>query len=106
MKPLLERPGQAALLARELIAAKALAEGDVEFARDTFEVLDVDINAPGAMRERVSRALATLPARTVNLDAPAATPAVTTETPPTPAPAAGAPAQDATPAAPTGQPQQ
>jgi len=106
MKPLLERPGQAALLARELIAAKALAEGDVEFARDTFEVLDVDIKAPGAMRERVSRALATLPARAVNLDAPAATPAVTTETPATPAPAAGAPAQDATPAAPTGQPQQ
>jgi hypothetical protein len=106
MKPLLDRPGQAALLARELIAAKALAEGDVEFARDTFEVLDVDINAPGAMRERVSRALATLPARAVNLDAPAATPAVTTETPAKPAPAAGAPAQDATPAAPTGQPQQ
>ena len=103
MKPLLDRPGQAALLARELIAAKALAEGDVEFARDTFEVLDVDINAPGAMRERVSRALATLPARAVNLDAPAPTPAVTTETPATPAPP---PPQDATPAAPTGQPQQ
>ncbi len=102
LKPLLDQPGQASLLARELIAAKALAEGDVEFARDTFEVLDVDINAPGAMRERVSRALATLPARSVNLDAPATpatAPAVTPEVP-------TAPAQDAAPAAPTGQPQQ
>jgi hypothetical protein len=105
LKPLLDRPGQSALLARELIAAKALAEGDVEFARDTFEVLDVDITAPGAMRERVSRALATLPARAVDLDAPVATPAA-----PAPATDAVAPpprsAQDATPAAPTGQPQQ
>jgi hypothetical protein len=99
LQPLLGKPGQSALLARELIAAKALAEGDVEFARDTFEALDVDINAPGAMRERVARALATLPARNVNLDAPAApaaTPADTTETP-------ALPTQDAVPAAPTGQ---
>ena len=97
LKPLLDKSGQSALLARELIAAKALAEGDVEFARDTFEVLDVDINAPAAMRERVSRALATLPARAVNLDAPAAPAAVPSET---------TPAQDAAPAAPTGQPPQ
>jgi len=98
LKPLLDKSGQASLLAREVIAAKALAEGDIEFARDTFEVLDVDINAPGAMRERVARALATLPPRAVNLDAPAAAPAAPPATPAvTPAPA---------PASSTGQQQQ
>jgi hypothetical protein len=106
LKPLLDKGGQAALLAREVIAAKALAEGDVEFARDTFEALDADLNAPQAMRDRITRALATLPARQVNLDAPAA-PAATPETTPAPAPTAPAPAQPApAPAAPTGQPQQ
>jgi hypothetical protein len=105
LKPLLDKPGQAQLLAREVIAAKALAEGDVEFARDTFEVLNVDLNAPVAMRERIARALATLPARAVNLDAPA-TPAATPATTPAPAPDAAAPTTPAAPAAPTGQPQQ
>lgn len=83
LKPLLDKEGQATLLARELIAAKALAEGDTDYARDTFEALSVDLNAPQAMRQRVAQALATLPTREVNLDAPA-TPAAT----PTPAPAA------------------
>lgn len=109
LKPLLDQTGQAALLARELVAAKALAEGDVEFARDTFEVLNVDLNAPIAMRERVGRALATLPARAVNLDAPAtpaATPAVTPSTTPAPDATAPAPTAPTAPAAPTGQPQQ
>jgi hypothetical protein len=58
------------------------------------------------MRERIARALATLPARAVNLDAPAA-PAVAPATTPAPAPdAAAAPTTPAAPAAPTGQPQQ
>ena len=108
LKPLLDKGGQAALLAREVVAAKALAEGDVEFARDTFEVLDADLNVPRAMRERVARALTTLPPREVNLDAPA-TPAAapaTTPAPATDAPAPATPAPEAPPAAPTGQPQQ
>lgn len=99
LKPLLDKGTQASLLARELVAAKALAEGDVDFARDTFETLNVDINAPQAMRQRVAQALATLPQREVNLDAPklgaAAAPAASAPAVPTPAPAAQ-----------TGQPQQ
>ena len=104
LKPLLDKGSQASLLARELVAAKALAEGDMDFARDTFEALNVDINAPQAMRQRVSQALATLPQRAVDLDAPKpATPAAPAATP------AATPAQPAAPAAPaaqTGQPQQ
>jgi hypothetical protein len=106
LKPLLDKQGQASLLAKELIAAKALAEGDITFARDTFEVLSVDLNAPLAMRDRVTRALQTLPQREVNLDAPA-TPAPATDA--APAPAATPPADTAAPAAPAeqpGQPQQ
>lgn len=97
LKPLLDKTGQTSLLAKELIAAKALAEGDIDFARDTFETLSVDLNAPLAMRDRIGRALATLPARQVNLDAPAPAPA---------APAAPAETTPAAPAAQTGQPQQ
>lgn len=105
LKPLLDKEGQASLLARELVAAKALAEGDVEFARDTFETLSIDINAPQAMRQRVEQALASMPARTVNLDAPVlATPAPAAAPAETPAQPA-APASQ-TPAAQTGQPQQ
>ena len=97
LKPLVDKEGQVALLAKELIAAKALAGGDVDRARDIFETLSVDLNAPQAMRQRVTQVLATLPARAVNLDAPAA-PATTTPDVTTPA---AAPA----PAAPNGQPQ-
>lgn len=104
LKPLLDKGSQASLLARELVAAKALAEGDMDFARDTFEALNVDINAPQAMRQRVAQALATLPQRAVDLDAPKpATPAAPAAT------TAATPAQPAAPAAPaaqTGQPQQ
>lgn len=104
LKPLLDKGSQASLLARELVAAKALAEGDMDFARDTFEALNVDINAPQAMRQRVAQALATLPQRAVDLDAPKpATPVAPAATP------AATPAQPAAPAAPaaqTGQPQQ
>lgn len=98
LKPLLAKEGQVSLLAQELVASKALATGDVERARDMFETLSVDINAPQAMRQRVSQVLATLPARAINLDAPSKPAA----TPPAAAPEVVPPA----PAAPTGQPQQ
>ena len=97
LKPLLDKQGQVSLLAQELVAAKVLAGGDVDRARDMFETLSVDVNAPQAMRQRVSQVLATLPARKVDLDAPTTPQATTPTTPPATTPA---------PAAPTGQPQQ
>ncbi len=96
LKPLLERAGPATAMAKELIGAKALAEGDVERARAEFEALALDLEAPRGVQARVQQALATLPARKVNLDAPgipaATTPAPTSPAPPTPAPANPAPA--------------
>lgn len=106
LKPLLDKGTQASLLARELVAAKALSEGDVDFARDTFETLNIDINAPQAMRQRVAQALATLPQRAVDLDAPKpATPAAAPAAPAAQTPTVQAPTVQA-PAAQTGQPQQ
>ena len=102
LKPLLDKEGQVSLLAQEIVAAKVLAGGDVNRARDMFETLSVDLNAPQSMRQRVSQVLATLPARTVNLDAPAAPAA----TPATTTPEVTAPATTPATAAPTGQPQQ
>ena len=93
LKPLLDRPGQASAMARELIGAKALAEGNVERARSEFEALSLDLEAPQGVQRRVQQALSTLPARKIDLDAPA-TPAAT------PAPAA-APAATPAPATPT-----
>ncbi len=91
LKPLTDKDNQVSRLATELIAVKALAEGDTERARDLFESLAAKLDAPQAMQRRVTQALATLPVREVNLDAPAA--------PATPAPAQPAPA-DAAPAQP------
>jgi hypothetical protein len=92
LKPLLDKQGQASSLARELIAVKALADGKVERARDLFEQLNVDLEAPAGMRERVAQALATLPARLVNLDGPApAAPTIIAPAPATPAQPAQAP---------------
>ena len=68
---------------------KALAEGNVERARSEFEALALDLDAPRGVQARVQQALATLPARKIDLDAPAA-----------PAPAAPAPAAPATAPAP------
>lgn len=101
LKPLLDKEGQVSLLAKEIVAAKALAGGDVDRARDIFETLSVDLNAPQAMRQRVTQVLATLPTRKVDLDAPAVPATAPKTTPETTTPAT-APA----PAAPTGQPQQ
>ena len=91
LKPLLDRTGQASALARELIGAKALAEGNVERARSEFEALALDLEAPRGVQARVQQALATLPARKIDLDAPTApAPAAPAATP---APATPSPAQ-------------
>ena len=91
LKPLLDSTGQSTALARELIGAKALAEGNVDRARSEFEALALDLEAPRGVQARVQQALATLPARKIDLDAPTvpapAAPAAT------PAPATPSPAQ-------------
>lgn len=72
-------------LALELIAAKAVAEGDIEYARTTFNELRFLANVPEGVEQRSRAALAALP--------PAAT--TTPATPQETAPAAPAePAQD------------
>ncbi len=102
LKPLLDRPGPATAMAKELIGAKALAEGNIERARSEFEALSLDLEAPRGVQARVQQALATLPQRKVNLDAPgvpAATPAATAPAAtPAPAPATPAPAPATAPA--------
>lgn len=101
LKPVIDKDNQISRLATELIASKALAEGDTERARDLFEGLAAKLDVPRAMQNRVTYALSTLPQREVNLDAPAApaaapaTPAPETPAPATPAPAAPAPAAPA-----------
>jgi len=102
LKPLIDKDNQVSRLASELVAAKALAGGDVERARDLFEALAVKLDAPQAMQRRVQQALATLPAREVNLDAPAAPAAAP---PSTPASTPTAPAQPAPAPAPAQAPQ-
>ena len=94
LKPLLDRKGQASALARELIALKSLAEGNIERARADLEALSLDLEAPQGVQARVQQALSTLPARTVNLDAI-----------PKPAPAAPAAAPALAPTQPTQAPQ-
>lgn len=49
------------LLAEELLAAKALAEGDVETARSEYNYLRIAPNAPQGLSQRAMNALAILP---------------------------------------------
>lgn len=48
-------------LAIELIAAKALEEGDMEFARTEFNYLRLASNVPAGVSKRAAQALATMP---------------------------------------------
>lgn len=73
--PILTGSGPTDALARELVAAKALAEGDVERARRDYQTLSLRLDDGSrlpAFQQRVQRALMVLP--------PAAAPAAT-ETP-------------------------
>lgn len=94
LKPLIDKDNQISRLATELVAVKALANGDTERARELFEGLAAKLDAPRAMQNRIGYALSTLPPREVNLDAPAAlaTPAPAAPTPAAPVQPAPAPA--------------
>jgi hypothetical protein len=84
VKPLVDKGGYYGALARELVAAKALAGGDVERARAEYQALSFEIEAPSNLKLRVSQALGALP-KTVT--APAAAPATAPSPPAQPAPA-------------------
>ncbi len=60
--PLVAKGGRLSAMAREVVAAKALADGDVERARREFQALSLDLDAPPNMAVRVQRVLAGLPA--------------------------------------------
>lgn len=93
VRPLIDDGGHIGALARELIAAKALAEGDLERARSEYQALSFELEAPEAMKVRVSRALQTLPPRAVEAAAPAPAPPAASTLPPSAQPAAPTPQQ-------------
>ncbi len=64
LEPLLSRGGAASSLAAELLAARALADGDIARARREYQTLSLDLNAPTQLRTRVQQALSVLPAST------------------------------------------
>lgn len=53
--------GPLAALAQELIAAKALASGDIERARKDYQAVSLSLDAPQGMQRRVQQALALMP---------------------------------------------
>ncbi len=79
LAPLREEETAFGAMALELIAAKALAEGDVEFARSEFTYLRLAPNVPTGVAQRADRALAALPPLSIDeidpLDVPDETPA-------------------------------
>ncbi|HEV7691237.1 MAG TPA: tetratricopeptide repeat protein [Hyphomonadaceae bacterium] len=94
VKPVIDRGGQTAALARELVAAKALDAGNVERARSEYQALSLEIEAPDAMKQRANQALNALP----KASAPAAATTPAAPAPPVAAtPATPAPAQPAKP---------
>jgi hypothetical protein len=97
VKPLIDKGGYVGSLAREVVAAKALATGDIERARTEYTALSFELDAPQNVKLRATQTLGTLPkaATPAAASAPApATPAAPAQTPTdTPAPAQPAPAQ-------------
>ncbi len=91
--PLEKKTGPMAALARELVAAKAAATGDIERARRDYQALTLDLDAPPSLQQRVNQSLSLLPP--APKPAAAATPVLTKPVmtkPAAPAPAAPAPA--------------
>ena len=92
VKPLIDKGGHAGALAREIVAAKALATGNIDRARAEYTALSYELDAPQNLKLRASQALGTLPKAAAPAAAPApaapATPASPAATPPAqPAPA-------------------
>lgn len=80
--PLIAKGGYAGALARELVAAKALASGQVERARTEYQALSFEIEAPQAMKIRVQQTLLTFPPQAaVAPAAPASAPAAPAQPP-------------------------
>ncbi|GAB5456433.1 MAG: hypothetical protein Hens2KO_26620 [Henriciella sp.] len=68
LAPLTRGDGPFAALASELVAAKALSDGDIEFARREFNFLRLAQNAPPGVVTRAQQALAALPPISVDVD--------------------------------------
>ncbi len=82
--PLIAKGGYAGALGRELVAAKALATGQVERARTEYQALSFEIEAPQAMKIRVQQTLLTFPpqaAAASAASAPASAPAAPAQPP-------------------------
>ena len=78
--PLTEDDGPFAALAKELIAAKALQDGDIEFARREFNFLRLAQNVPPGVLTRAEQALAALPPMSAEVETPdVATPEAPTD---------------------------
>ena len=80
--PLVAKGGYIGALARELVAAKALASGEIERARTEYQSLSFEIEAPQAMKLRVQQALFTFPPKPA-APAPAAPASTAPAQPPT-----------------------
>ena len=86
LAPLREDDSAFGALALELIAAKALQDGDIEFARTEFGYLQLASNVPSGVTKRAKQALASMPP--MSLEAPSETETTqpdTTEAEPAPA---------------------
>ncbi|MHA7900007.1 MAG: hypothetical protein ACX94B_09090 [Henriciella sp.] len=79
LAPLSSSDGPFSALAKELVAAKALKDGDIEFARREFNFLRIAQNVPPGVVTRAEQALAAMPP--VAAVAPETVPADATETP-------------------------
>ena len=80
LSPLINGDGPFAALASELVAAKALQDGDIEFARREFNFLRLAQNAPPGVVTRAQQAIAALPPISVEVETdPAEVPEVPTE---------------------------
>lgn len=61
LAPLIGENSAYGALALEIVAAKALAEGDIEYARSEFNLIEVMSDVPEGVRQRAARALASMP---------------------------------------------
>lgn len=70
LKPVIDRKGAFASLAREIVAAAQWAAGDGKAARIEYALLEVDPNAPPGVRQRATQALAVIDAAAKPSDTP------------------------------------